>query len=192
MTETVELATRLDRFAVGVPLVPAAGRSPTKGHIVGKKIYPMPIGDPAFPFTIGQPMSDPRNQEALKRRGLCIDEVILVDIDSGMFEAVEVPPELSKAWAGDPDKPRDLAELADLVRRDFPKKHRVIAFLVYMHVHSSATFAELRCHVHEGYDADEETVKGNIKEARRFVKRYTVPVRLSVSRGIVSRKYMSQ
>jgi len=118
--------------------------------------------------------------------------VCVVNDETGTTTLTDnVDPMLTRAWKGDPDKPRDLAELANLFRRDKPKKHRLIALLDYAHTNAMATFDELRAHVYEGYDASEETIEGNIKEARKLIRRYKIPVRLSVSRAVVSRKYIS-
>jgi len=137
------------------------------------------------------PSAFAERERELYRLPISTDRIILADPDTNQLELIEVPPVLSKAWIGDPDNPRDLAELAGFIQNEHPRKHCLIRLLVHLHENSQATFNDLREHVHEGYPADDETIKGNIKEARAFIRLYKIPVRLSVSGFTVSRKYIS-
>ncbi len=90
-------------------------------------------------------------------------------------------------------KPRDLAELAQIVRREYPKKHCIICVLEYKN--AVVTFETLRHEVHLGRVVEESTIEDNIREAKTLIKKWEIPVRLRISRAsqtpTLSRKYMS-
>ncbi len=99
---------------------------------------------------------------------------------------------LSFGFVRDSGPPTNLAQLADRVREEDPKKHRVVALLSYMHKNPSATFEELRQYAFEGDEMTEDTIKWTIKKAVQIAREAKIPVRLRVSRWVLSRIYMSE
>jgi hypothetical protein len=66
---------------------------------------------------------------------------------------------VQRGYIVNPGAPTNLAQLADVVRQDDPKKRCLIRLLDYMHSQDSASLADLHKHVHGGYLASEATVK---------------------------------
>jgi hypothetical protein len=87
--------------------------------------------------------------------------------------------------------PTNLAELADLIRRDQPRSRNVPALLDYMHAHPKATFRELADKVH-GAEVDDDAIKRTIVAARKAIVAAGLPFRLSVSKGVLDRKRVDE
>jgi hypothetical protein len=118
-------------------------------------------------------------------------DVIAISCEQGITIA-SVQNILSFGFVRDSGPPTNLAQLADRVREEDPKKHRVVALLSYMHKNPSATFEELRQYAFEGDEMTEDTIKWTIKKAVQIAREAKIPVRLRVSRWVLSRIYMSE
>jgi hypothetical protein len=105
----------------------------------------------------------------------------MYDTETGELGVVEVPPEISKVWAGNPDEPRDLAELASLVRRKQPRLSALARLLDLLHKEGEVTFDAAREKVHEA-DVGEDAIEAKVKLARRWIRKYELPFKVSISK----------
>jgi hypothetical protein len=102
-------------------------------------------------------------------------ELFVRVIEGGeILDSAIAPKMLGKAT----DIPKDLDELATLIRIETPRKGCIIRLLEYMRDHDRATLEELQEYVHEGYMASEDTIESNVKKTRKLIRKYAIPVEL--------------
>jgi hypothetical protein len=82
-------------------------------------------------------------------------------------------------------KPKNLAELATLIRADKPRSAAVAALLDLLHSRGEITFDESREKVHEA-PVDIDAIKAKVKTARNWVLRYELPFKISISKHVIS------
>ncbi len=91
-----------------------------------------------------------------------------------------------------PEAPRNLAQLAELIRRTGVRRRRVPELLDYLHDHEKATFDELRAHAFHDRRMDDETIKTHVKDAKIVVKAHAIPVEIRRRGSTYVRIYKSE